>query len=307
MLTLQIDEELKNTIPRPTDEEIEQLEKNMLRDGRLTDPIFTWHGFIVDGHTRYGIMQKHPDIDFKPKVEKLDDIFSQKDEVVIWMCDRQRGRRNATRQMLKVLMTISYEARIRLRGGSGSKQYQKKSAEVPNGTSANAAKEVANQFDVSVGAVKHGFRFGRGVRVIEEQAPGATKELLAGKAKVADADIEAFPSMSTMEQDEIISALKESRPHRNPKPPKTKEKKENLAKIEAIVDEMYDKEHFTEYTIEMLVESIKSNSTEFVTVLRNLLTDHSTLLTEENKPLVATAMEKYLINDILNLKGLVNT
>lgn len=305
MLTLQIDEELKNTIPRPTDEEIEQLEKNMLRDGRLTDPIFTWHGFIVDGHTRYGIMQKHPNIDFKPQIERLDDIFSQKDEVIVWMCERQTGRRNITPQMRKALADTAYEAICRMQG---SNQYKVKAKEGnPTGSSIKPAEQIAAQFNMSVPHVRHAVRFGRGVRAIEEQSPGATKELLAGKAKVADADIEAFPSMSTMEQEEIISALKESRPHRNPKPPKTKEEKENLAKIEAIVDEMYDKEHFTEYTIEMLIESIKSNSTEFVTVLRNLLTDHSTLLTDENKPLVATAMEKYLINDILNLKGLVKT
>ena len=48
-----------------------------------------WHGYIVDGHNRYSICQKH-NIDYV--VGTL--AYETKDEVISWMLDIQLGRRN---------------------------------------------------------------------------------------------------------------------------------------------------------------------------------------------------------------------
>ena len=49
---------------RPFEEE-QQLEQNILAEGRLLNPIVTWNGCILDGHTRYRILKKHGFIKFE--------------------------------------------------------------------------------------------------------------------------------------------------------------------------------------------------------------------------------------------------
>lgn len=300
MVILKIDPEFRDKIPKPKPEEVEQLEKNILRDGRITDPIFTWHGFIVDGHTRYGIMQKHPDIDFKPTIIALDDMFSDRDEVIVWMCERQTGRRNITKQQRKMLADTAYEAICRLRGGNGSNQYVAKN---PTGSFAKSpAEQIADQFKMSVPHVKHAIRFGRGVKAIEEKMPGATDELMSGQSNVSDATVESFPSVTEEEQDEIIAALignrkPERKPNKpRPRKPKTEEEKRDMAEIEAIVADMYDPTTVPEFTIDMLIEDIEFNAQLYIDLLRNTLADRSNLVTDENKPRIAAAIDNVVEN-----------
>lgn len=59
---LKTDPEFQSKIPLLTFEELNQLEANILRDGRILNPIIVWEGLIVDGHNRYTIAKKHPEI-----------------------------------------------------------------------------------------------------------------------------------------------------------------------------------------------------------------------------------------------------
>ena len=61
---LKIDPEFQGKIPPLIFEELNQLEANILRDGRIINPIIVWQGLIVDGHNRYTIAKKHPEIPF---------------------------------------------------------------------------------------------------------------------------------------------------------------------------------------------------------------------------------------------------
>lgn len=49
---LKIDPEFQGKIPPLNFEEEQQLEQNILHEGRLLNPIIIWNGFILDGHTR---------------------------------------------------------------------------------------------------------------------------------------------------------------------------------------------------------------------------------------------------------------
>ena len=49
---LKIDPEFQGKIPPLNFEEEQQLEQNILHEGRLLNPIIIWSGFILDGHTR---------------------------------------------------------------------------------------------------------------------------------------------------------------------------------------------------------------------------------------------------------------
>ena len=62
---LKIDSEFQNQINPPSFEETHQLEMNILKEERVLNPIITWNGYIVDGHTRYQILRKYPFIPFE--------------------------------------------------------------------------------------------------------------------------------------------------------------------------------------------------------------------------------------------------
>ena len=64
MINLKIDPEFQNQIPPLTDDEYKQLEENILKEGKLLSPLIVWNNILVDGHNRYAILQKHPEIYF---------------------------------------------------------------------------------------------------------------------------------------------------------------------------------------------------------------------------------------------------
>jgi len=86
---LKIDPDFKSFIPALSPEEFKQLEQNILSENCCREAILTWKGFIIDGHNRYTICQKH-NIPFK--VSKL--CFASKNDALIWIADNQLGRRN---------------------------------------------------------------------------------------------------------------------------------------------------------------------------------------------------------------------
>ena len=57
---LKIDPEFQSKIPPLTFHERNQLETNILEEGRILHPLIVWNGLIVDGHTRYAILRHTP-------------------------------------------------------------------------------------------------------------------------------------------------------------------------------------------------------------------------------------------------------
>ena len=74
---LKIDPEFEDVIPPISSEEFEQLEKNIVSEGALLSPIIIWNGYIVDGHNRYKILQKHPEIECKTFEKHFEDTPSE--------------------------------------------------------------------------------------------------------------------------------------------------------------------------------------------------------------------------------------
>ena len=110
---LKIDPEFQGKIPPLTFEELNQLEANILRDGRIINPIIVWQGLIVDGHNRYTIVQEHPEISFST----MPLPFESREEVLAWICKNQLGRRNLTPEQKKYLIGKQYEAEKCANGG----------------------------------------------------------------------------------------------------------------------------------------------------------------------------------------------
>jgi hypothetical protein len=88
MNTITIDPEFKALIPPLAPEEYAQLEANIRAEG-CRDPLVLWDGVIIDGHNRHEICTKHG-IGF----EKISKTFADRESVMLWMIDNQKGRRN---------------------------------------------------------------------------------------------------------------------------------------------------------------------------------------------------------------------
>ena len=101
-----IDPEFRDKIPPLTEDEFTLLEENILSDGAVFSPLIVWDGTILDGHNRYEIIQKHPELTYA--VHKLS--FANRYEALSWICKNQLGRRNLTPQQKKYLIGQRYEA-----------------------------------------------------------------------------------------------------------------------------------------------------------------------------------------------------
>ena len=81
-MQLKIDREFESKIPPLTAEEFRQLEENIVTDGVVINPIITWNGIIVDGHNRFHILERHPEIKYTTHEKQFDDRFA----VIAWIC-----------------------------------------------------------------------------------------------------------------------------------------------------------------------------------------------------------------------------
>ena len=104
--SLKIDPEFSAQILPLSFDELQQLKMNMIRDGKLTDPIIVWNKTILDGHTRYRILKKHGSIKFE--VEEIQ--LANKYEALAWICKNQLGRRNLSPERKKFLLGKEYES-----------------------------------------------------------------------------------------------------------------------------------------------------------------------------------------------------
>ena len=92
-----IDPEFRDKIPPLTEDEFSLLEENILSDGAVFSPIVVWNDVILDGHNRYEIIQKHPELTYA--IHKMP--FANRYEAISWICRHQLGRRNLTPQQKK--------------------------------------------------------------------------------------------------------------------------------------------------------------------------------------------------------------
>ena len=116
MRILKIDSEFRDKVPPMTETEFKTLEENIIKDGKVLMPIMVWNETIIDGHNRYNIVQKHPEIPFK--VEDMD--FADRYEAIVWICRNQLGRRNLTDEQKTYLIGKQYEAQKQTQAFKGN-------------------------------------------------------------------------------------------------------------------------------------------------------------------------------------------
>lgn len=216
--SLKIDPEFSAQILPLSFEELQQLEMNMIRDGKLTDPIIVWNKTILDGHNRYNILRKHSFIEYEIKEMEL----SSRQEALIWICNHQFGRRNLTPERRKYLIGKRYEAEKQISQNRGN-QYTstKKDATDQNDPCQNKSgshitrQRIANETGTSEGYVQRAEKYMNGVEAADEAAPGAREEILNGKIKAADREICAIAKAPKEQRSEIVAELRKPKSKRD--------------------------------------------------------------------------------------------
>jgi hypothetical protein len=188
-MELQINPVFAEVIPELTLDEFAQLEENILAEKRIIDPIITWNGYIVDGHNRYKIAQKHPEIPFQIHEKE----FENEDEVVVWICSHQLGRRNINEIQRKCLIAKKYESEKNIEMYVGN-QYTlpKKSGVGPKGPPQKkhgTRAKMAEDLGVSERYIRNSVDVLQGVNAAEEAVPGVKKEFFSGQIKAFEKDI----------------------------------------------------------------------------------------------------------------------
>ena len=270
-----IDPEFQNKIPPLTEDEFRQLEENILEDGEVYEPIITWNGIIVDGHNRWKIVQKHPEIPYKTREMDFSDRWAAFD----WMYKKQLGRRNLTDENRMYCIGKMYEARKKSKGGD------RKSEDFSNPQNGvlkkqgNAAILIAKELGVGHNTVERAEKFAKGIDAIREADAEVADQILAGKSNISKAEVQSLAKSEPEVVKETAKSIKEGKHSKYFLPGANnrnyhKEKEENLPKPQIPSDPNW----MPEYGFDDLVEEAKGITSNFVKQMRRLMEDNRELV-----------------------------
>ena len=218
MRQLIVDPEFQKQIPPLTSEELDQLEKNILQEGQVLDPIIVWNDIILDGHNRYQIVQGHPEIKFD--VKSLE--FEDRNQAQIWICLHQLGRRNLTHEQKKYLMGMRYEIEKASHGASNGFRGNSHTKDLVSYQNGNLLKtertcdRIAKELNVGRSTVIRANEFAKGLTAAEEVSPGILQGVLSGSVKAAQDEVSALARASPDTRKELVEKIRH---------PPTKEKR----------------------------------------------------------------------------------
>lgn len=207
-----IDPEFRDKIPPLTEDEFTLLEENILSDGAVFSPLIVWDGTILDGHNRYEIIQKHPELTYA--VHKLS--FANRYEALSWICKNQLGRRNLTPQQKKYLIGQRYEAEKQADAFHGNQHTASDESgadkKCPHQNSRHVTQSrIAKETNTSASYVREAGTFAKGVDAAEEALPGVKQEILTGTIKPTASAVAAVAKAAPEERPQLAAALKKPR------------------------------------------------------------------------------------------------
>ena len=222
-LHLTIDPEFASKIPPLREEEMKQLEENILADGVVINPLIVWNGVIVDGHNRYHILQKHPEIQFTTYEKQFPDRYA----AISWICKNQLGRRNLTPQQFKYLIGQQYDAEKlaeRFRGNQYTSVERSGCGQnVHNQNPERTAEKIARENNLNEKYVRRAGHFAQGVDAAEEAVPGIKQEILTGSIKPTEKAVAAIAKAPPEERPALVQQLRQAKePEKAQEKPKPK-------------------------------------------------------------------------------------
>ena len=204
MINLKIDPEFQSQIPPLTDDEYKQLEENILKEGKLISPLIVWNNTLVDGHNRYAILQKHPEIYFSTMPLR----FENREEAIAWICRNQLGRRNLSPEQKRYLLGKQYEAEKCSNGGDRKSAVAKSGCQIGNLIpTSKTCQKVAKENGVGMRTVFRAEEFAKGVDAAEEAVPGTRQKVLSGEVKPTAAEIASVARAPPEERPALVAEI----------------------------------------------------------------------------------------------------
>ena len=208
MINLKIDPEFQNQIPPLTDDEYKQLEENILKEGKLLSPLIVWNNTLVDGHNRYAILQKHPEIYFSTMPLR----FENREEAIAWICRNQLGRRNLSSEQKRYLLGKQYEAEKKAAKIFRGNQYTlaKKSGGVHDDNHHSGKKtcdRIAEENGVSRASVLRASHYTRGIDIADNLFPGIKQKVFSGEVKFTNEEMSKLVLSSPDKRQDVFAEI----------------------------------------------------------------------------------------------------
>ena len=208
MINLKIDPEFQNQIPPLTDDEYKQLEENILKEGKLLSPLIVWNNTLVDGHNRYAILQKHPEIYFSTMPLR----FENREEAVAWICRNQLGRRNLSPEQKRYLLGKQYEAEKKAAKIFQGNQYTlAKKSGGDHGDNHHSGKKtcdrIAEENGVSRASVLRASHYTRGIDIADNLSPGIKQKVFSGEVKFTNEEMSKLVLSSPDKRQDVFAEI----------------------------------------------------------------------------------------------------
>ena len=208
MINLKIDPEFQNQIPPLTDDEYKQLEENILKEGKLLSPLIVWNNTLVDGHNRYAILQKHPEIYFSTMPLR----FENREEAVAWICRNQLGRRNLSPEQKRYLLGKQYEAEKKVAKIFRGNQYTlAKKSGGDHGDNHHSGKKtcdrIAEENGVSRASVLRASHYTRGIDIADNLSPGIKQKVFSGEVKFTNEEMSKLVLSSPDKRQDVFAEI----------------------------------------------------------------------------------------------------
>lgn len=197
-----INPRFQNALPSLTEEEFKQLENNIVSEGKVRDALVVWGKTIVDGHNRWKIIQKHPEVSYT--TEQVE--FADEWEAIEWMCKKQLGQRNLTTQQKTYTLGKLYEARKNTHGGDRRSQ-DFSSRQIDGMKSERTDEIVAREQGVDPRTVDRAYLYSKAVDKGEEDVPGFREAVVLGQVKVSKDDIRNLNKLDDEERKEAVQTI----------------------------------------------------------------------------------------------------
>ena len=208
MINLKIDPEFQSQIPPLTDDEFKQLEENILKEGKLISPLIVWNNTLVDGHNRYAILQKHPEIYFSTMPLR----FENREEAIAWICRNQLGRRNLSPEQKRYLLGKQYEAEKKAAKIFRGNQYTlaKKSGGAHDDNHHSGKKtcdRIAEENGVSRASVLRASHYTRGIDIADNLSPGINQKVFSGEVKFTNEEMSKLVLSSPDKRQDVFAEI----------------------------------------------------------------------------------------------------
>lgn len=294
-MEFRIDQEFQNKIPPLTQAEFDLLEQRILRDGTVKMPLVIWKSekILVDGHNRWKIIQKHPEIPYT--VEEHD--FVDKWQAFEWMYENQLGQRNLSDENQTYCWGKLYEARKHTHGaepgGRGNQYVKVVSIQNENLPKQRISEQLADELHIGKGTVLRAAEYAKGIDTIRDQSPELADAILKGETKATKEDVRKVGMANEEDRPVMIQQIADGKrvaPVAVQAPDKIKAEvqtsyngggTEDYRKLRNRIAEevatLYDDKPI-KYTLEDLLNEILWNAESYISLLANTVENHMTLV-----------------------------